>query len=618
MPELLPGRLASTLLLSVFAGGVAPSAQAQVNVDAWHAQGQTWVVWDETAPSPSAYEIYASTTDFVAAGSVSGGSQVGRLLKSDWAGYRLQVALPGTLYRIPDTAGGWYQLQPQQGVFAYTAHETTPLYFAVVKSGNTAVTTDNATGLIAQTLDPVTAHHQGSGVTAGSGQTFHVYAHWVDGHDDHTSGRRDYPVMGNQTMNGCGSIFIITEPLSGMPALDVPAVVALHGGGGEFMNFVGGANPNIGLTFSDELLITPDGTFNSVGGPIGASWLGCWEGFDRFASPPIYPVPDDALVVDYVMRRLLWQIDWVTGHFPVDTSRLSILGHSGGARGAGQVARLYPERFAGVHMYSAAMASGLQNPVFGDRDQNLATTVPGSIGVADLASEAVFPSLTERDTPFTRIVIGRNDTLGGAAWGLDKVLAYEAIDAARMGRHLFFDERGHGTTTWNGAYFNGATMLQGHTLTRLRNDESFPAFFGDDQDPSMAGTQPDMGNGDPLDGDPYGTFGGYYDWDQASIVDLDRRWACTFWLRSLSSNSKDNFPGTTAEVGVAVRRPQLFNPPAGQVVFWRLSRASDGVTLQAGITVVESDGLVAVDGLIVTPDPERVTLSMFALTPIGP
>jgi len=617
MPELRPSRLVSALLLALGAGVAAPAAQAQVNVTAWHAEGQTWVVWDETAPSPSTYQVYASTTDFVAAGSVSVGFEVGRLLPPDWRGSRLQVALPGTLYRIPGPVGGWYQLQAQQGVFAYTAHDTTPLYFAVVKGGDTAVVAANATGPIAQTLDPVTAHHQGSGVTPGSGQTFHVYAHWVDGHDDHTSGRPDYPVMGNQTMNGCGSIFIITEPLSGMPAHDVPTVVALHGGGGHFMNFVGGASPNIGLTFDDELLITPDGTFNTVGGPAGASWLGCWEGFDRFANPPIYPVPDDALVVDYVMRRLLWQLDWVAEHFPVNTSRLSILGHSGGARGAGQVARLYPERFAGVHLYSAAMATGEQNPVFGDRDQNLPTTVPGSLGVADLASEAVFPSLTERDAPFTRIVIGRSDNVGGAAWGLDKVLAYQAIDAARMGRHLFFDERGHGTSTWSGAYFNGATMLEGQALRRFRNDESFPAFFGDDQDPSMAGTQPDMGNGDPLDGDPYGTYGGYYDWDQESLVDLRRHWACTFWLRSLSANPKDNFPGATAEVGVAVRRPQAFLPLAGQTVFWRLVRASDGVTLQCGMTQVEGDGLVAVDGLLVTPDPERVRLSLWALSPLG-
>jgi hypothetical protein len=609
--------LSILLCLALTVSLAAPAPLAQINVTGWHADGQTWIVWDQTAPMPASYRIYASTTDFVVAGSVAAGEEVGRLLPGDWSGARLQIALPGSTYRLPGPGGRTYQLGPNQGVFAYTGHDTTPLYFAVVKDGATAVVASNATGLIAQTLAPVSAHFQGSGLTPGSGQTYHVFAHWFDGHADHTSGRPGYPVMGNASMNGCGSIFIVTLPVSGLPASDAPTVVALHGGGGFFMNFVGGGSPNIGLTFQDALLITSDGTINSVAGIIGASWLGYWEEFDRFSFPFAHPLPDDALIVHYVMRRLLWQIDWVTAQFPVDTSRLSILGHSGGAKGAGTVARVYPERFSAVHLYSASMKAGDQNPVLGDKAQNLLTTLPGSPGIADLASEAFFPSTTERDAAFTRIAIGRSDTVGGAAWGLDKVQSYRDVDATRMGRHLFFDERGHGTSTWNGAYFNGSTMLAASELLKHRVDASYPAFFGDDQDPLTPGTQPDMGNGDPQDGDPYGTFGGYCDWDQSTLVDTPTRWACTFWLTALSANPKDNFPGTTAELGVALRRPQSFLPAAGDAVLWQLLRVSDGARLQVGITIVENDGLVAVDGLIVTKDPERVRLTLSTAGPLA-
>ena len=85
--------------------------------------------------------------------------------------------------------------------------------------------------------------------------------------------------------------------------------------------------------------------------------------------------------MDYGTRRLLWQIDWVLDNFPIDPARLSILGHSGGARGASALSRVHPERFAAVHLYSVHMETGDQNPVFGGSAQNLPTTLPGNPGV---------------------------------------------------------------------------------------------------------------------------------------------------------------------------------------------------------------------------------------------
>ena len=579
------------------------AASAQTNVTGWHAAGQTWIVWDDTPPMPSSVRIYASTTDFVAAGDVSAGVEVGRLLPSDWRGFRLNVALPGATYRLPSPGGGTTSLASNQGVFAFTSHVATTLHFAVVPDGVTAVTAANATGPIAQTLDPVEAHWQGSRPTPGSGQTMHVYAHWVDGHADHASGRPDYPVMGNASMNGCASVFMVTEPLSGPPVQDAPLVVGLHGGGGLFMNFVGGASPNIGLTYQDALLLTPDGTINTVMGTVGSAWLGFWEGFDRFTFPFAYPLPDDATVVDYTTRKLLWQLDQVAAMHPVDLDRVSLIGHSGGARGAGMLARVYPERFAAAILHIPPLKTGDQNVVFGDATQNLTTTLPGGHGVADLAKETFFPA-AERDLPVTKLVIGRNDVAD--PWTPEKVAAYHDVDATRMGRQLFFDERGHGSSQWSGAYFNGTAMLAGESVLRHSRTESYPGFFGDDHEPSTPGTQPDMGDGTPSDGDPYGTYGGYYDWDPSTLVDDPTRWACTFWLNGTSTNPNDNFPGVVAEVGLTIRRPQVFQPVAGQTVLWRLLRVSDGALLQSGSTIVEADGLVAVDGLLVTKDPDRV------------
>ena len=144
-------------------------------------------------------------------------------------------------------------------------------------------------------------------------------------------------------------------------------------------------------------------------------------------------------------------------------------------------------------------------------------------------------------------------------------------------------------------------------------DRSYPAVHDYDEDPLVPGQQPFMGSGDPpLGGDPFGTFGGYVDWETGSLVDTSTEWACTLFLTALAGTPNDNFPGSSARVGVAIRRPQSFAPPAGSGFHWRLTRVSDGAYLQGGIGTVEPDGLVDLPGIELFPDPERVRLRVWA------
>ena len=135
-------------------------------------------------------------------------------------------------------------------------------------------------------------------------------------------------------------------------------------------------------------------------------------------------------------------------------------------------------------------------------------------------------------------------------------------------------------------------------------------YANDDQDPLTPGRQPSLGNGDPDDGTPWGTWSGYYDWDTTTITDTPLAWACTMFLIGQSSCSVDNYPGTTATCDVSVRRPQRFHPPDGAVLNWRLVRMADGTILQAGTTSPESDGLVVVTGLSLFKDPIRCRLEV--------
>jgi hypothetical protein len=80
---------------------IPTTAHAQTNLRAWHAAGQTWLVWeDNVTPTPSTYRIYMSTTAAVV--NVTLATQVGRLFPEDWQAQRLAVMTPGATWRIAD------------------------------------------------------------------------------------------------------------------------------------------------------------------------------------------------------------------------------------------------------------------------------------------------------------------------------------------------------------------------------------------------------------------------------------------------------------------------------------------------------------------------------------
>ena len=596
------------LVLALATAFVAPAA-AQTAMQGWHSDGQTWLVWDEPPVSPPSYEIYASTVDFLTTGDVSAGTLVGRILPGDWRAPRLKIAatsVPSPEWSIPQPGGGTASIGVDQALFVHTPHAAAPEYFAVVQEGQTAVAAANSVGPISQTVDPVQCHLQFVDTTP-AGQTYRVYTHWIDGRADHADARADYPVMGNEHLNGTPWLFLVTDPVGGAPAAPAPAIVALHGGGGHFMQFVPGAVPELDLVSNEALVVTFDGTMQSADGTIGMSQFGYWQDFDRFTTPFNPTLPSGAVIVDYAIRRMTWALDWLEGAEPIDPARVSVVGHSAGSKGAGVLGRRYPERFATVHLYAAHLQAADATPMFGTKAQNLATTLPLGTGISDVFDETTVLSPTARDFPFTRVVIGRGDTISTAMWSAQKVDAYHAIDDTRMGRHLYWDERKHGFSGWSGSHFDGASPLRAAASVGMTAAESFPAIYGDDHDPSTPGRQPDMGDGQPLVGDPWGTFGGYVRWDRGTLVDSATTWSCDLWLAGLSPVPQDNFAGAEATVGVAIRKPQAFAPPAGVLVHWR-HETLGGALLDVGTAEVEADGLVAIDGLTLTPDPNRTRL----------
>jgi hypothetical protein len=74
--------------------------------------------------------------------------------------------------------------------------------------------------------------------------------------------------------------------------------------------------------------------------------------------------------------------------------------------------------------------------------------------------------------------------------------------------------------------------------------------------------------------------------------------------------SVDNFPGTTSTTSVTIRKPRQFRPAAGTSIAWTLRDDRTEAILQSGTTTAEAEGLIAITGLTIPKDPQRVRLEV--------
>jgi len=606
----------------------APASSASTNVRGWHADGQTWVVWQETTPLPFTYDIYRADAPFSDTGQAE---LVGRLYPREWSVERLKLGDPGFEPVIPDGQGGTYALQPDEGVFAHTPHVANTGYFAVVKHGDTAVAPEQITDAVTQTYspgsDPVTAHVQ------WSGQIYHrflmtIYAVWIDGRNDDQS-RPDIPVMGNRHKNGTPHIFAVSEPPDGVGSGQQPTVLLLHGGEGQWVSWRPNQKPEIGIDPVDGYTVQHDDCFfrlvaeEGTGTPVVACtntwWFGYYDGYDPFVLPPDKP-PTDGVVRDYTVRRLEWVSDWLIDQRQVDPDRIAIMGHSMGGTGAGLHGRLHPERYSSVTCFNPTLhvPGGIYlREIFGNENDNLATNrtrVGGStVRMQEIFHPATGLSPDTIDHPFTRYYFGRDDTNENSRWDSVLVDRLRTVDTAACGAHLYWDGRPHTMEEWDGHWSSGAGRTARDDVSaqsRYRSDRSYPGFVNDDQDQGQPGRQPDPGNGDPGDGDQWGTWGGYFDWEVDSITDSGAEWSCTLYLVGQSATTLDNCPAASVVTDLVIRKPGVFQPGEGDPLDWALVRVSDGHELQSGTVTAGSNGLVTVSGLTIHRDPVRCRLTV--------
>ncbi len=129
----------------------------------------------------------------------------------------------------------------------------------------------------------------------------------------------------------------------------------------------------------------------------------------------------------------------------------------------------------------------------------------------------------------------------------------------------------------------------------MPKDKTLPAF-------SNCSLDGNPGNGDPSDGDPWGSFNGYLIWDFDTSVDKADQWEMTV---SLTSDAFRN----RCTVDITPRRCSAFKPKPGTAFKWTNTGVKDSKEVQKGEVKADQWGLVTLKGVIVAKDKNRVRIA---------
>jgi hypothetical protein len=629
MPRTL-ATIAAVVAALLFLSALACAATAQTNLRAHAADGQVWVVWTAAPPWPETYGVYASDTPI---SDLAEAELVGRPFAYEYfpGAIRDQFGPGDAGWVIPAEGGGVEALAGDQALFVETIQATTDRYYAVVAWGESQVTpgvnaTTQPVAAVYAPDEPVTCHFQGQ-VSTAPGYVTRIYALWADGRQDPGAGRPDFPVMANRAKNGMPSIFLVSarDDLGPGPH---PVAYWLHGGQGRAKQSTPGSrtiygiDPDLGLlvAHNDDLVrrVVRDGVPQVGEEPTSSWWFGWGVGYDPFVAAAGPPPPGE-MVVNYTQRRLAWIHQWLVDQDWVDPARASILGHSMGSAGATALGKVHPDAFGSVTVFN----NGFGGPEADEFGQHLLGLPQDSLhtNLVDVAGDtvpvcAVFDLTTPvaasaADLPLFRAFHGKNDTNPTMQWDARVVREYVRADSLGLGAHLYWDERPHAPSPEHPGHWAAGAGMDEQTQRdnvayqeRHRADRSFPAFHDHRLLPGI----PQPGDGDPDSGDPWGTWGGYHDWDPATVEDTPTRWAATIFLIGLSAWPVDNCPVDSLICDLVIRRPQAFRPDPGAVIAWEQVDVATGDTLRGGTVTAGPDGRVRLADVVTYRDPRRTRL----------
>lgn len=598
-------------------------AHTQTNIRAWYAQGQVWILWNTQSPYPETYAIYKSEQPFTQADQAT---IIGRPFAYEYlpGTFAVQTGDPDFRYKVPKPDGSIYELGKNEALFVATTEQTESTYYGVVEWGNTAFTSGiNLTTAAVHSIydpinDPVTCYLQYTNILP-TGHKANWYNIWLLGKQNLNDGRPDYPVMANAYKNGMPSMFIVSEAINMDTTAGklIPVTHWLHGAGGtangtvasQFKAFNIAPLKGISVSHNDDFFQLIFYENSIVGTTSRTVWFGYTKRHNPF-DPNFHAAPGDT-IINYTQRRILWINNWLIRNYHADRDHIALQGYSMGSGGVSALAKAYPDLFSTVCAFNNGFRRVDEETVIsihGTIEDNLPTNIRDrnnkNIGINQVFDMNT-PLSSQRDLPLFRTWAGKNDQNGRMHWGPDLVAQYRVADSLGWGMQISWDERPHTYDTllyhW---IFGKLPLLQTYRddlgyQELFSNKQSFPAFFNHRLDPKNNDPGTGVQGINMGDGDDWGTWGGYHNWDLQTIMDEPEKWEVTAWLTYNAEFQNDICPYDFLTSDVAIRRPQQFKPGPGVHLDWKVTDDNTGLVLQSGSLITGPDSLVTIPNVSV-------------------
>ncbi|MEO5959228.1 MAG: hypothetical protein ABIZ49_07590, partial [Opitutaceae bacterium] len=376
-------------------------------------------------------------------------------------------ALAPTGYLIPNGSGGTLRLTSGQGLFVATVRASGSHFYSVVPHGQTAIAASNRSSAVSEIFSlaqPPAYHLQATGTNTGQPVQFHAV--WLDGDDNLSAGRPDFPIMAHAARAGIPRIIMTVLPIGGLPAGGPhPAMLLSHGADGSAIHWLpdgelfknSGAEgfPGVLVGVEDKVFRIEQGRVQG-GNTLWFGWVPSWDPFSQGTFPP-----DDAVVLNYTHRWLSWTLDSLLASptLNLDSDRIGAAGYSRGSVGLLHFTRTNPERFSSVTLYCSPLEYFGDGPGHwwpqGHADQNLLTNQITRAGEPMRLKDAMRINpipVSPRELPFTRLLIGQREEYfffdTDHNYVPDLPTALRTADTNGIAPTLYWDLRKHGTDLW--------------------------------------------------------------------------------------------------------------------------------------------------------------------------
>lgn len=566
------------------------------NLNAQYSKGQVFLTWTNVKSTNLQYNVYRSQSKFTNLSQLNSFTYLGFVRDSSSKNFRISLLDGSSIYYKFKNKGN--RVRPGKGLYAVTCTDDASYYYAVMvvdlSSGiESKIINDGENSLslaISETVEKPQPVLQDSIITP-DGEIKYRYVQFVNNQETPW-----YPAM-NSTGSYGFNFYIVksTSSADRYPLMVLYQVDDLA------------ASAKVDADYKDYYLLGVDDWLPIKFGDGKFSddtyWCCYHQSFNIYTDQN--PLPEYGIIKTYTQKRIIEAIRWTHHHFPVDSARVYLRGSSHNGFGALFTATLYPEEIAAVY--------GVVEPVaIGPNDREILEQMWG-LGSSDLNSDVLnwetgepipFNKLSnlrqmlqineQRSVPLYFDVHGKNDKTN--VWSSGKVDWLDDLNSNHYGGTWYWDQREHGG---DGKNFTADETLP--AFLRYSTTKSYPAF-------TNCSVNHDPGNGSKTDGDPYGAYNGYLDFED-NIIDEECMYEVTVFVKDYYVGGVlDPEQYNTCKTDIAFRRLQNFNPGIGTVVKWE-NYNSSGNVIQSG-SFPSNGKLMVIPELTIKKSGNRIQLTI--------